>query len=190
MFQMTSVLNNSQVDECYQASKKSPFLKNLIEETGFDVTEMLTGQQPMLAAFTHSSEGKTKKMPVQLLRTPYEDLNIRTQFFYETLLSLFKEKKILKGKGKLITPLSAWENNSSFEKFIILSIKQKENMFLAVVNYAPHPSQCFVPFNAQSETTVFHDLLNPVTYRRERKELEKGLYLDMPPFTFHLFEVK
>jgi len=62
MFQMTSVNNDQQVTEAYKAFKESPFLKPLIQKTGFDVTQVLTGQQPMLAALTHSEQGEKKEL--------------------------------------------------------------------------------------------------------------------------------
>ncbi|MBN1575019.1 MAG: UTP--glucose-1-phosphate uridylyltransferase [Chitinispirillaceae bacterium] len=60
MFQMTSVYNNEEIADAYSRFKKSPFLQSLIHETGYDITNVATGIQPMLAAFTHSSEGKPK----------------------------------------------------------------------------------------------------------------------------------
>ena len=60
MFQMTSVYNNDEIKETYSSYKISTFLEDLIKETGCDITDVATGIQPMLAAFTHSSEGRPK----------------------------------------------------------------------------------------------------------------------------------
>jgi UTP--glucose-1-phosphate uridylyltransferase len=60
MFQMTSVYNNDEVTRAYAGYRNSPMLEDLIEETGFDVTKVETGIQPMLAALSHSSEGRLK----------------------------------------------------------------------------------------------------------------------------------
>jgi UTP--glucose-1-phosphate uridylyltransferase len=60
MFQMTSVYNNDQIAETYKNYRETPYLKDLIEATGLDITNVETGIQPMLAAFTHSSQGKKK----------------------------------------------------------------------------------------------------------------------------------
>ncbi len=60
MFQMTNVYNNDEISSAYSAYKKSELLETLIQETGCDITRVATGIQPMLAAFTHSSEGRPK----------------------------------------------------------------------------------------------------------------------------------
>ena len=56
LFQMTSVYNNTQIQEALQGYKESPLLKELIAATGVDVTEAKTGIQPMLAAFSPGTE--------------------------------------------------------------------------------------------------------------------------------------
>lgn len=60
IFQMTSVLNDTQIRDCYRHYRESPLLQELIAATGIDVTEVRTGIQPMLAAFSHRSCGKPK----------------------------------------------------------------------------------------------------------------------------------
>lgn len=60
MFQMTSIYNNNEMKEAYQHFEDSPYLKELTSKTGVEVTKVLTGVQPMLAAFTHSSLGRPK----------------------------------------------------------------------------------------------------------------------------------
>ncbi|MBN1309391.1 MAG: UTP--glucose-1-phosphate uridylyltransferase [Chitinispirillaceae bacterium] len=60
VFQMTSVYNNEEIADAYSRYQKSELLESLIKETGHDIIDVATGIQPMLAAFTHSSEGKPK----------------------------------------------------------------------------------------------------------------------------------
>jgi len=60
MFQMTSVRNNREIEKAYEQFRRSPCLEPLIEETGLNITEVLTGVQPLVAAYTHSEEGKPK----------------------------------------------------------------------------------------------------------------------------------
>lgn len=59
-FQMTSVFNDEEIAETYEAYKDSPYLKDLIEETGIDMTEAVGAPQPMIAAYTHSDQGRPK----------------------------------------------------------------------------------------------------------------------------------
>ncbi len=61
MFQMTSVHNTGEVAEAYRVYRhRSPLLTELIETTEIDITEPLTGVQPLLAALTHSQQGRPK----------------------------------------------------------------------------------------------------------------------------------
>ncbi len=60
MFQMTSVRNNTEILKAYEQFRRSPCLEPLIEETGLNITEVLTGVQPLIAAYTHSEEGTPK----------------------------------------------------------------------------------------------------------------------------------
>ena len=65
---------------------------------------------------------------------------------------------------------------------------------LVVVNYAPHPSQCYltVPFPEVSSRSVrLQDLLGPASYTRDGNALlERGLYLDLQPWAYHVFDVE
>lgn len=60
LFQMTSFFNNESIKETYTLYKNSSYLKDLIEIKGINICDAETGVQPLLAAFTHSSKGKTK----------------------------------------------------------------------------------------------------------------------------------
>ncbi|MFW5728395.1 MAG: UTP--glucose-1-phosphate uridylyltransferase [Spirochaetota bacterium] len=61
-FQMTSVYNDEEIAHAYTTYRHSPFLADLIRETGVVVTEAETGIQPMIAAYTHSDEGRPKRI--------------------------------------------------------------------------------------------------------------------------------
>ncbi|HYH04307.1 MAG TPA: UTP--glucose-1-phosphate uridylyltransferase, partial [Bacillota bacterium] len=62
MFQMTSVYNDQQINAAYLEYRHSPYLNDLIAATGIEITEVKTGVQPMLAAFTHSRQGRPKSV--------------------------------------------------------------------------------------------------------------------------------
>jgi UDP-N-acetylglucosamine pyrophosphorylase len=62
MFQMTSIYNDQQIKTELEKYKESPYLKDLIEASGIDITRVVTGIQPMLAAFTHSKVGNPKQI--------------------------------------------------------------------------------------------------------------------------------
>ena len=64
---------------------------------------------------------------------------------------------------------------------------------LVAVNYAANQSQCYVrlPFPELSGQTVrLKDLTGPASYDRDGSDLvSRGLYLDLPPWGYHVFEV-
>lgn len=60
MFQMTSIKNNAEIADAYELYKESPFLKPLIESVRVDISDVHTGIQPLIAAYTHSEEGRPK----------------------------------------------------------------------------------------------------------------------------------
>ncbi|ADK81984.1 UTP--glucose-1-phosphate uridylyltransferase [Sediminispirochaeta smaragdinae] len=65
LFQMTSRYNNDQILAAYEEYRNSPFLTSLIEETGIDGTKALSGIQPLIAAYTHSDQGRPKGLFTQ-----------------------------------------------------------------------------------------------------------------------------
>ncbi|NBC30839.1 MAG: hypothetical protein GVY29_12715 [Spirochaetes bacterium] len=62
LFQMTSVFNDHEIAATYHEYRNSPLLGDLIAETGVDITRAETGIQPMIAAYTHSEEGRPKQI--------------------------------------------------------------------------------------------------------------------------------
>lgn len=62
MFQMTSVNNDAEIAAAYDRFRESPVLRDLIHATGVDITRVRTGVQPMISAYTHSEEGRLKRV--------------------------------------------------------------------------------------------------------------------------------
>jgi UTP--glucose-1-phosphate uridylyltransferase len=52
MFQMTSGYTHEQLLQAYTEYRHAPILKELIDHSGFDITEVATAKQPLIAAFT------------------------------------------------------------------------------------------------------------------------------------------
>jgi UTP--glucose-1-phosphate uridylyltransferase len=64
-FQMTNISTDEELSSAYREYRRGPMLSDLIAAAGFDVTEGRTGIQPLIAAYTHSDEGKTKALFTQ-----------------------------------------------------------------------------------------------------------------------------
>jgi hypothetical protein len=64
---------------------------------------------------------------------------------------------------------------------------------LVVINYSDHVSQCYVhlPLFAFGDQSLrFKDLMSPAEYDRRGGDLAtKGLFLDVPAWGYHIFEI-
>jgi len=62
LYQMTSTGNHDQLLSAYAEFSSSPFLSTLSLRAGLDAAQWLSGKQPLIAAYTHSSEGRPKRI--------------------------------------------------------------------------------------------------------------------------------
>jgi hypothetical protein len=89
----------------------------------------------------------------------------------------------------------AWDGNGSWDSFVAHAWQGSggERMLVAV-NYAPHPSQCYLnlPFPEINNRPVrLKDSLSSASYDRDGNELlGRGLYLDLPPWSYHVIDLK
>jgi hypothetical protein len=62
-----------------------------------------------------------------------------------------------------------------------------------VVNYAGNQSQCYVriPFaDVTGRTVRLTDMIGPASFERGGNDVvSRGLYLDLPPWGYHVFEL-
>ena len=76
---------------------------------------------------------------------------------------------------------------------IVFTWTQGERRLLVAVNYSPRPGQCYVTLDLPGltgRTFTLVDLLSDARYEREGDGLcTNGLYLDMPPWGHHVFEM-
>lgn len=139
-------------------------------------------------------EGRKKKLPVQLGRRPAEPVDGPLREFYDRLLPLAADPLVQQGEWSLLGVRSAWEGNGSHGAIFAMRWKHLGCEWLVTVNYAPHYSQGYVehPLGGHPETREVElvDQLSSARYRRDVRELaERGLYLDVPPWGVHLFEM-
>jgi hypothetical protein len=139
-------------------------------------------------------EGKRVRIPVHLSRGPLEEPDPAIEGFYTALLSCLNDPALRNGEWKLLAAAPAWEGNGSNEEFIVCSWTGPGDLRrLVAVNYASHPSQCYVntPWDDLSgQTWRFQDCLSSAEYEKSGDEVAaKGLYLDLPAWGVHLFQV-
>jgi len=140
-------------------------------------------------------EGRRKRISPHLTRAPNEPVDKELELFYDKLLGVLRLPAVRQGQWCLLECVPAWDGNGSRDSFIAYSWQgpDKERVLIAA-NYAPHPSQCYLnlPFaEIKNRSVRLRDLLSSVFYLREGNELlERGLYLDLKPWSYHVFDLE
>jgi hypothetical protein len=114
--------------------------------------------------------------------------------YYRRLLACLRRPEVRDGDWTLLEARPAWEGNTAWERFIAFSWDGGGRRLLAAVNYGPTQGQCYVrlPYaDLSGRKLQLRDLMNPTTvYDRQGDELAgRGLYVDMPAWGYHLFEI-
>jgi len=139
-------------------------------------------------------QGKRARIPTHLGRGPKEPVDEQIEQFYSLLLPLLKETAFREGEWKLLDCHPAWAGNASSDAFIAFAWTRGDNeRRLVVVNYSEHNSQCYVSVPWQDlgkRTWQLYDQMSPAIYNRDGEDLSShGLYLDIGPWAFHVFDV-
>jgi glycosidase len=196
-----SIREHFQANPEYQ-NKMARFLENHDEPrvaSTFNIEQhkaaaVITFFSPGLRFFHQGQfEGRKKRISPHLIRAPYEPVNENLSSFYNELLAALKQPVFYSGRWHLLDCLRAWDGNESRDAFIAFSWEEKDNRALVVVNYAPHHSQCYLklPFSGMNRQAIqFRDLVGDAFYIRDGNDISvRGLYLDLQPWGFHVFEV-
>ena len=115
--------------------------------------------------------------------------------FYDHLLAILRKPIVKNGEWQSLACQPAWDGNGSWDSFVAHSWRGSGGArMLIAVNYAPHPSQCYLnlPFpEIKNRSVTLKDSLSSACYIREGNELlERGLYLDLQPWSYHVFDVE
>jgi hypothetical protein len=139
-------------------------------------------------------EGSRVRVSPHLVRAPLEPVDPAIARYYARLLAALRHEALRDGLWSLLDCSDAWPGNASVGQFIAWHWQGPgERSLCAAVNYAPQRGQCFVrlPFPEWAGQTLrFKDLLGPSEYERSGDDLlQRGLYLDLPAWGHHLFEL-
>ena len=139
-------------------------------------------------------EGRRKRISPHLVRAPRELTDDVTKRFYEQLLGVVRSKTVRDGDWRLFDCTTAWDGNWTCDGFLAFGWQRDTARLVVVVNYAANRGQCYVrlPFPALSGRDVrLIDLMNGARYDRAGKDLvSTGLYVDLPPWGYHVLEVE
>ncbi|HEX2456460.1 MAG TPA: alpha-amylase family glycosyl hydrolase [Vicinamibacterales bacterium] len=146
--------------------------------------------------FFHQGQlvGRKKRISPHLVRAPLESPDAALQHFYDQLLSVLGRPAFHEGHWQLLECVPAWDGNWTSDNFYACAwTGSGAEQLIVAVNYGAHQGQCYVrlPFPDLAGRTVrFTDLTGPATYDRNGDEVAaRGLYLDLQPWGYHVFDV-
>jgi glycosidase len=140
-------------------------------------------------------EGRKKRISPHLIRAPEESPDQETKAFYDHLLPILRRPIVKSWEWQWLACQPAWDGNGSWDSFVAHSWRGSggERMLIAV-NYASNSSQCYIilPFpEIRNRSVDLKDSLSSARYTREGNELlERGLYLDLQPWSYHVFDLE
>jgi hypothetical protein len=158
-----------------------------------EAAAVITFLSPGLRFFHQGQfEGRKKRISPHLGRGPDEPVDPDIHEFYEQLLAVLRLPILRVGRWQLLECVPAWEGNGSWDNFLAWTWQGEDSQrALVVVNYAPHPGQCYVRLPATDLggcRWCLQDQLGSAAYDRDGDELaSRGLYLDVPAWHCHVF---
>jgi hypothetical protein len=139
-------------------------------------------------------EGRQLRDSVHLCRAALEPRDSELEDFYCRLLATLERSVFRTGQWHQLACRPAWDGNGTWESFVCFSWQENLAQFLIAVNYASHQSQCYVaiPFSKVENRWVrFRDRMGTAAYERDGADLaRRGLFLDLPPWGHHVFEIE
>ncbi len=140
-------------------------------------------------------QGARKQLPMQLARAPLPPKDPELSRFYERLLAELQRSALREGDWHLLEAAPAWEGNPTWDNFVAFAWRGPDGGQLWVtVNYAESRGQCYVrlPFpDLSGWKWRLADRMSEASYEREGDPLlASGLYLDLPEWGYHVFEVR
>jgi hypothetical protein len=137
--------------------------------------------------------GRRLRTSNHLRRRAPEPIDRELEAFYRRLLACMQRPEVRDGQWQLLRAQAAWDGNPTSGQFIAYQWQGPEGRLLVAVNYGPRRGQCYLPLpdEASGESVTLRDLIHPrVTYERAGADLaQEGLYLDVPAWHAHVFEV-
>ena len=139
-------------------------------------------------------EGRKVRVSMHLGRRPVEQPDAVIQAHYRALLEVLKRPEVRDGRWRLCECRPAWGDNATWSNFIAFSWEgDRGQRLLVAVNHGGAQGQCYVnlPFSdLPGRQFRLRDLMSTASYDRDGDSLAaRGLYLDVAPWTHHVFEI-
>jgi hypothetical protein len=172
---------------------------------------LLTYLVPGLRFFQDGQlEGRKLRASVHLGRRAEEASDPQLKDFYSRLLDCLHRPEPRDGRWQFLECHTAWTGNPTWEHFVAFTWEPRApsprpsapistarpgggHRLLIVVNFAACRGQCYVNLplpNLRGRKWQLRDLFSSADYDRDGNELaQKGLYLDVPAWGHHVFEM-
>lgn len=139
-------------------------------------------------------EGRRKRITPHLVRGPDEPTDSALAEFYDRLLTVLCRPVVRTGGWHLLESYPSAEDNDTCQAVLAFAWEGEGDRLLVVVNYADHPSQCYVrpPFSGlEGQRWQLEDLLSPARHERDGGDLVRsGLFLDLKPWQSQVFSLR
>ena len=146
--------------------------------------------------FIHDGQRSGRRLRVSnhLGRRATEPVDRELKEYYTALIRCVRRPEVRDGEWQLLELRAAWDGNPKWAQFVAFSWRARGRRLIVVANYGATRGQCYVKYGEESfagRTIILHDLMNPATtYERAGNDLiERGLYLDLPAWGQHDFDV-
>ena len=160
-----------------------------------EAAAVITYLSPGLRFFHQGQfEGRRKRISPHLVRAPLEATDGALQRFYDRLLAVLRHPTVRDGDWRLLECTGAWEGNWTSDCFVAwLWTSMAGDRRLVAVNYAANQSQCYVRLLQPDHgyrALRFADQMGTGCFDRDGHDLHaRGLYLDVPPWGYHVFDI-
>jgi len=137
-------------------------------------------------------EGRKVRLPVFLARRPVEQIEDELVDFYARLLKATNRDVFRNGAWRLCER-SGWPDNQSFQNLLSWCWVKDDERYLILINFRQEALQArvHVPWDElRGKEWRLSDVLSGETYERGGSEMrDAGLYFDLRPWKFHVFQV-
>jgi hypothetical protein len=137
-------------------------------------------------------EGRKIRPPVFLGRRPNEPVDEDLQRFSLKLMQAVNHPVFRGGEWRLCER-TGWADNASFQNLVAWCWLKDEERYVIVVNLSDWPSQgeVLIPWtDLAGKSWQLTDVLSGASYERDGNQmLAPGLYVDLKPWSYHLFQL-
>jgi glycosidase len=138
-------------------------------------------------------DGRKVRVSVQLGRRRAEPLVPSIRALYDRLLAILARSEVHEGRWRLLESRQAWDGNPTHRHILATSWDTSAKRLVVAVNYGPTQAQGYLPLDLPDlagRRVTLVDLLGDARYERDGDSLSApGLYLDVPPWCTHVFEL-